>query len=245
MSIAEKLKTVAENEEKVYKAGEHSGLTEAASSITNGFTSYTYLFYKNPSPSFSEEFFACFKNAVDLSQMFSACPNMTKAPYFDTSKVKKFNYMFSSCSALVDVPVYDTSSTESFYYMFGDCTGLKKAPKLNTTGATEFKYMFAYCESLETVEELDISGGTSFTYLFRNCYALKNLTIKGSINASLELSQSTKLTHESLMSVINALTDTSELDANKTYKLTIGSTNLGKLTTEEQAIITNKGWTIA
>lgn len=245
MSIAEKLKTVAENEEKVYQTGEQSGLIKAASSITNGFTNYAYLFYRDPSASFSEELFACFKNAVNLTQMFSACPNMTKAPYFDTSKVKKFNYMFSQCPVLVDVPDYDTTSAENFYYMFGSCTALKKAPKLDTTGATDFRYMFTYCESLETVEDLDISGGTSFTYLFEQCYALKDLTIKGSINASLDLSKSTKLTHESLMSVINALTDTSELDTTKTYKLTLGSTNLGKLTAEEKAIITNKGWNYA
>ena len=67
----------------------------------------------------------------------------------------------------------------------------------------------------------------------------------------LNLSTSSNLTYDSLMSVINNL-----YDLNLTYdvanggtlytqKFSVGSTNLAKLTAEEIAIATNKGWTVS
>ena len=52
------------------------------------------------------------------------------------------------------------------------------------------------------------------------------------------LSNCPKLTHDSLMNVINEAADVTS--SPKT--LTLGSTNLNKLTDEEKAIATNKGW---
>ena len=68
---------------------------------------------------------------------------------------------------------------------------------------------------------------------------------------TLRLSSSSQLTRDSLMSVINNL-----YDLNLTYdvanggtlysqQLVLGSTNLAKLTAEEIAIATNKGWTVS
>jgi hypothetical protein len=44
------------------------------------------------------------------------------------------------------------------------------------------------------------------------------------------------------VSWLNALYDRTGLSA---YKLTMGSTNLNKLTNEQKAIATNKNWTLA
>ena len=49
------------------------------------------------------------------------------------------------------------------------------------------------------------------------------------------------LTVDSLVSVLNAL---QQLDEGTSYTCTIGSTNLAKLTDEQKAIATNKGWTL-
>ena len=68
---------------------------------------------------------------------------------------------------------------------------------------------------------------------------------------SLDLNRATGLTHDSLMNVINGL-----YDLNLTYnvagggilytqKLILGSTNLAKLTEDEIAIATAKGWTVS
>ena len=49
------------------------------------------------------------------------------------------------------------------------------------------------------------------------------------------------LTHDSLMNVINEAGDVTS----NPQTLTLGTTNLNKLTDEEKAIATNKGWTLA
>lgn len=60
----------------------------------------------------------------------------------------------------------------------------------------------------------------------------------------LDLSSCTSLTHNSLMNVINNLYDIATAGV-KTQQLVLGSTNLAKLTTEEIAIATNKGWAVS
>ncbi len=80
--------------------------------------------------------------------------------------------------------------------------------------------------------------------MFYNCTALENVTFEGTIpvrgNMSV-FSYSNKLTVKSLMSFINALTNMSDT---ATYTITIGSTNLAKLTEEQIQIATDKRITL-
>ena len=50
------------------------------------------------------------------------------------------------------------------------------------------------------------------------------------------------LTHQSLLNALNGLYD---LTGGTSQTLTLGSTNLAKLTDEEKAIATNKNWVLA
>ena len=52
------------------------------------------------------------------------------------------------------------------------------------------------------------------------------------------------LTHESLMNIINGLYDIKTAGV-KPQQLILGSTNLAKLTSEEIAIATNKGFSVS
>jgi hypothetical protein len=47
------------------------------------------------------------------------------------------------------------------------------------------------------------------------------------------------------MSIINTLNDYSTYTGTTVFKVTLGSTNLAKLTDAEKAIATEKGWTLA
>lgn len=69
---------------------------------------------------------------------------------------------------------------------------------------------------------------------------LENITGNPNFKVSLDLSSCTKLTHDSLMVIINGL---QTVTGSKV--LTLGATNLAKLTYEEKAIATSKGWTLA
>ena len=69
-------------------------------------------------------------------------------------------------------------------------------------------------------------------------------TTENSSDTTLKLRYSTKLTHESLMNVINNLYDIKTKGV-KPQQLVLGTTNLAKLTSEEIAIATEKGWNVS
>jgi surface protein len=144
---------------------------------------------------------------------------------------------------------------ESTSNMFYNCNLMKSIDLtiLNTSRVKDMSYMFYYNGYLKDVNlsSCDFGKVETLVYMFRNCTALENLlfgknlgkgyTIKQNNYSSqkLDLSASTKLTHESLMNVINNL-----YDLNLTYDvanggtlytqtLSLGSTNLAKLTPEE------------
>ena len=82
-------------------------------------------------------------------------------------------------------------------------------------------------------------NATNFNHCFRNCAALTTITGNPNFKTSLNLSLP-NLTHDSLMVVINGLQTVTS-----TQTLTLGSTNLAKLTDAEKKIATDKGWTLA
>ena len=71
---------------------------------------------------------------------------------------------------------------------------------------------------------------------------LKNLIVPLDWNFSVSLSSSSYLTHDSIIGLLNNLKD---LTGDTAKTITLGSTNLAKLTDEEKAIATNKNWTLA
>ena len=70
---------------------------------------------------------------------------------------------------------------------------------------------------------------------------IENFTMGINFSVSVDFSSQTKLTQESLLSILQQLP---EVDG-ETQILTLGSTNLAKLSSEQIAIVTNKNWTLA
>lgn len=95
--------------------------------------------------------------------------------------------------------------------------------------------------SIETVRKIICDKTANVKNLFYRCTALKNVTFEGEIGYGFDVSDSTAITHDSLMSIINAL----ETKTSGTHTMTFGSTNLAKLTDAEKALATQKGWTLA
>lgn len=69
---------------------------------------------------------------------------------------------------------------------------------------------------------------------------LTTITGNPKFKVDISFSMSTKLTHDSLMVVINGLQTVTS-----SQTLELGSKNLNKLTEEEKQIATGKGWTLA
>lgn len=182
-------------------------------------------------------------NVTTLTYAFCSCEALLKLPVLNTGKVKAFDNAFYYASALTNVTTLDTSSATSMYRAFYGCAALKEVCPLNTNNVTEFTYMFNRCTSLETIREIDFSSAKYASDVFTDCTNLKTINVKGTIGISgLNFQNSTELSHDSLMSIYNALANKKGVSG--TWKLTIGSTNLAKLSDDEKLIATNKGWTV-
>lgn len=122
----------------------------------------------------------------------------------------------STATSFVEViPFTATSDVTSMYEMFSDCKKLTSVPLFDTSKVTAMYSMFYNCSSLETIHIINIG-------------------------ANLDISSSTKFIREALLEIIGNLKTVTS-----TKTLTMGSTNLAKLTEEDKAIATNKGWTLA
>ena len=194
---------------------------------------------------------------------------------FNTSKVKNMSYMFGFCNILTlleGLNNFNTSNITDMSYMFYSCNNLATLDlsSFDTSNVTNMANMFYYCNNLTSIDvsSFDTSNVTNISYIFQNCNKLASLDLSNwdiskvtasyaisnafncpaltdfkapkNINVAVDFSKCTNLTHDSLMSIINNLTTKTS-----TTKLTLGTTNLAKLTDDEKAIATGKNWTLA
>ena len=162
--------------------------------------------------------------------------------YSDTSNITDMSNMFYSCSNLTSVSQLDTSNVTDMNNMFYKCYSLTTIPQLDSSKVTNMYSMFYYCSNLTTIPQLDTSKVTNLNFIFNACRSLKTIHMFN-MKVSFNISSSTKFTREALLEIINNCYDLTTLG--KTETLTMGSTNLAKLTDEDKLIATNKGWTLA
>lgn len=177
-------------------------------------------------------------NVTSMNYMFAYSYSLASIPLFDTSSVTSMKGMFYFCQKLTSVPLFDMSSVTDAYEMFSRCTSLITIPQFDTSSLTKMDYMFYQCTKLTTIPQLNVSNVTSFSDGFYNCVSLKTILMYG-MKANLNISSSTKFEESDLVTILNNLATVTS-----TQTLTMGSTNLAKLTDEEKAIATNKGWTL-
>ena len=199
-----------------------------------------------------------FAGAINLEEVdftgidISGAINMTTT-FYRCPKLKKINLSNKTLRM---------SSIQSICYEDSELTEINLT---NTTIAalSSVSTAFYKCSKLEALQELDGSKFTSIGSVLTNCSSLETFggfkdlgkaytqTTANYSPYGLDLSTCTSLTHDSLMNAINKLYDLN-LAYNVanggtlyTQKLVLGSTNLAKLTADEIAIATNKGWTVS
>ena len=183
-------------------------------------------------------------NVTDMYNMFYGCRNLLSIPQLDTSKVRDMTYMFYGCTKLTTIPQLDTSNVTNISGIFNDCTDLTTIPQLDTSNVTNVSNLFYNCPALESIPELDF-GNVGRTGLFLGRSNLPNLTTIGgfrNIKVGFDIQNAPNLTVQSLMNVINNLYDFIGNGESITSQLRMGETNLAKLTDEQKAVATNKGW---
>lgn len=185
-----------------------------------------------------------FVNAVEGIE--SADSALAEVEYALTNGYKDYGYMFYNMSQMTRVPyeiLQHISSGVRFHFMFASCVWTE-IEVLDTSKGLNFNNMFKNSTMLRTIKGIDLTNATSVTDIFSGT-GLQNIIFNGVIKITGLVLNSIYLTHDSLMSAINALYDYASEGSTSTYTLKLGSTNLAKLTDAEKAIATQKGWTLA
>lgn len=180
------------------------------------------------------------QNVKDTSHMFRDCNELTSVSLSNTSKVTNMANMFYSCYKLTTIQQLDTSSVTNMTNMFNGCQNLAVIPQFDTSNVTIMESMFNSCMKLKIIPQFNISKVTNAEGMFLWCSNLEIIHMIN-INANLSISSSTKFTREALLEIIGNL----KPQTSGSKKLTMGSTNLAKLTDEDKKIATDKGWTLA
>ena len=188
------------------------------------------------------------KSATTLHGCFNGCTRLASLTIHDGFGQNAIDVTdcFRECRVLqhLTLPAGFGQVATNVGACFLDCISLTTLtlPAGFGQAATSIDHCFRFCRSLTT---LTLPAGfgqaaTSTVYCFQNCPALTTITGNPNFKVSVDFSSCTKLTHDSLMVVISGLQTVTE-----TQTLTLGSTNLSKLTDAEKQIATDKGWTLA
>lgn len=235
--------------------------------ITNG----AYLFYYGARLDYLNGLLAMCKDVIDTSYMFGNCTELKSLDLsnLDISNVENMRYMFSYCTALksLDLSNFNTSKVTNTSYMFENCAALTSLDLSNfdTSNVTTVDSMFYGLRNLTTLDlsSLDFSKVDRLYDVMnarnlQNFISFRNLgkgyTSRSANSGSYTFSLATtnQLTHDSLIDVmtnglydLNLTYDVANGGTLYTQKFVLGSTNLAKLTADEIAIATAKGWTVS
>lgn len=180
---------------------------------------------------------------------------LTFCPVFDASEIEKMTEFFADNPNLIYVPKLNTTKATSMYQMFYNCRSLYAIGGLNTSKVTQMTEMFRGCHSLKSVPLLDANNVRYIEYMFSECYDLTNVgglvglgktALVNHLGQTLPLSfkDSKKLTVESCVNVFNNLYDNYTWNLSNKHCIKLSMTTLNKLSNEDVAIATNKGWTV-
>ena len=136
----------------------------------------------------------------------------------------------------------DTSAVKDWGGLFFNCIYLEEFPDyLDTSSCDTLWDTFYGCSSLSRVAEIDCTNLKIWNTVFNGCTAVTDMGGFRNISISMDVSPCSNLTVDSLMNIINKAADVTA--SPKT--MTLGAANLAKLSDEQKAIATNKGWTLA
>ena len=183
--------------------------------------------------------------------MFDACKKLKTIDVskWYTSSAINMGWMFRGNNLQsLDVSNFNTSKVTNMFAMFSGSGSLTQLDVSNfdTSNVLDFGRAFSYWDIV--CEELNISGlnlskcksmdGTFMRTGFKviRCDGLRLPNIDMS---NIGLDYSTELTVDSIVGLLNALPQ-----SDKGYSFQIGSVNIAKLSNEQKAIATNKGWTL-
>ena len=158
-----------------------------------------------------------------------------------------YNYRGKEYPKNIDLSKIDTSYSASSSYLAGFFqygSNITIVPDMGLPALNGLDSTYANMRSLVTIEKIRVHENTVFKGTFVSTPNLENVTFEGVIGQNISFSGSPKLSHDSMIRIM-ALNLKNLIGTGETRTLTLGSTNLAKLTDAEKAMATQWGWTLA
>lgn len=229
MTTAERLTTIAENQQKVYDAGKQSE-----------YDRFWDAYQQNGQ---RKDYAGAFSGDGWNNDWFKPKYNMI----VQGRATGMFQYsLFEGDLAkhLEDLGVrLDTTKATAMHSFMTSAPKITRCPEINTTSAgAAMSSLFSYCSALVTIDKMVVNAKNTFASTFQSCFALANLTIEGEVAASIDL-KSCPLSKDSILSVFNALSTTK---TGQTATFQKAAVNAAFTNEEWDALVaTKKNWTIA
>ena len=190
-------------------------------------------------------------NVTSFHSMFSASNKIENIDVskWNTSSATNMGWMFNGNNLKhLDVSNFNTSKVTNMFAMFSGSQSLTQLDISNfdTSNVLDFGRTFSYWSGVN--KELNISGlnlskcsSMDGTFLRSEFGVIRcdGLRLPDIDMSNIGLNDSTELTVDSIVGLLNALPQ-----SDKGYSFQIGSVNIAKLSDEQKAIATNKGWTL-
>lgn len=184
MSIADKLTTIAENEQKVFEAGRTQEWSDFWDEMQLNGTRDDYRYR--------------FRGWAD--EMYK--------PKYDI-KATNLAYAFYESSITeiergINVSYASNGSPTGLYYAFYYAKKLLRTPDLSGVAQTNIQNICNTCESLQSFGGVTVDKSCVYNSAFNKCYALTDVNINGTIGASISF-QYSPLSPESMKRIIGCL----------------------------------------
>lgn len=153
--------------------------------------------------------------------------------------------MYTGCR-LTNILDIDTSKATSITNLFYVCRFLERVGIISAVSSSDATNVFSYCAELKTIDKFIVTEQLPYSNAFFNCTSLENLTIEGVIGQDgFDVQWSTKLSNDSIISIINALSTTASGKSVTLSKVAVESA-FGSTASEEwiSLINTRSNWTI-
>lgn len=162
---------------------------------------------------------------------------------FQQSNIRNLKKCLEDCNVTLDI---SKSTNLNYAFAYGKIQYLPKISIISADANTQYLCGETNDGSyLISIDEIEIAETNTFVGSFNYCKNLTHVIFTGTLATNgLNLSWSTQLDHESLLSILNCLKDYSTDTSGTDWFITIGADNIAKLSEEEQLIATNKGWDI-
>ena len=190
-------------------------------------------------------------NIVSFYNFLGGCESLQSIDisHFNTTSTTNTSWMFTNCKQCkeIDVSCLSSAKITEMKGMFIGCSSLTHIDisMFDTSKLLNIEDLLSYCGYLDYVDisHLDLSHVVNITRLFTSSYIdeirCDGLQLPNIDMSNIGLNSSKKLTVDNIVGLLNSLPQ-----SDKGYSFQIGSDNIAKLSDEQKAIATDKGWTL-